>query len=47
MTVKPSFRGDAKHRTLMCDCTSGNLEIPGLVLADHPGMTECETPKTG
>src|SRR5215217_6184452 len=29
----PSFRGDAKHRTR-------NLEIQGLVLADHPGMTE-------
>jgi hypothetical protein len=28
----PSFRGDAKHRTR-------NLEIPGLVLAQHPGMT--------
>src|ERR1700733_6308764 len=28
----PSFRGDAQHRTR-------NLEIPGLVLSDHPGMT--------
>src|ERR1700688_83192 len=28
----PSFRGDAKHRTR-------NLEIPGLVLMHHPGMT--------
>src|SRR5712671_8096181 len=28
-----SFRGDAKHRTR-------NLEIPGLVLTHHPGMTE-------
>src|ERR1700740_3255508 len=27
-----SFRGDAKHRTR-------NLEIPGLVLPHHPGMT--------
>src|SRR6185312_16360387 len=27
-----SFRGDAKHRTR-------NLEIPGLPLARHPGMT--------
>src|ERR1700690_4300976 len=35
----PSFRGDAKHRTTMCHCTSENLEIPGLVLAHHPGMT--------
>src|SRR6266851_4637808 len=31
----PSFRGDAKHRTR-------NLEIPGLVLTHHPGMTESE-----
>ena len=23
----------------MCNCTSENLEIPGLVLAHHPGMT--------
>src|SRR5665647_2064775 len=30
---KASFRGDAKHRTR-------NLEIPGLVLTHHPGMTE-------
>src|SRR5579872_1124612 len=30
--VQPSFRGDAEHRTR-------NLEIPGLVLAHHPGMT--------
>jgi hypothetical protein len=30
--LSPSFRGDAKHRTR-------NLEIPGLVLAHHPGMT--------
>src|ERR1700709_1646203 len=29
----PSFQGDAKHRTR-------NLEIPGLVLTHHPGMTE-------
>ena len=32
--TKPSFRGDAKHRTR-------NLEVPGLVLTHHPGMTEC------
>ena len=31
-TCNPSFRGDAKHRTR-------NLEIPGLRLAAHPGMT--------
>jgi hypothetical protein len=30
--IPSSFRGDAKHRTR-------NLEIPGLVLAHHPGMT--------
>ena len=35
MTVQPSFRGDAKHRTR-------NLEIPGLVLTHHPGMTAFE-----
>ena len=23
----------------MCNCTSENLEIPGLALARHPGMT--------
>ena len=34
-----SFRGDAKHRATMCNCTSENLEIPGLVLTHHPGMT--------
>src|SRR5450759_1023655 len=33
---KPSFRGDAKHRTR-------NLEIPGLVLTHHPGMTARES----
>src|ERR1700686_1897737 len=32
---QPSFRGDAKHRTR-------NLEIPGLVLAHHPGMTKLD-----
>jgi hypothetical protein len=31
--VTSSFRGDAKHRTR-------NLEIPGLVLTHHPGMTK-------
>ncbi len=30
--VASSFRGDAKHRTR-------NLEIPGLVITRHPGMT--------
>jgi enamine deaminase RidA (YjgF/YER057c/UK114 family) len=36
--LSASFRGDAKHRTTMCYCTSENLEIPGLRFA-HPGMT--------
>jgi hypothetical protein len=31
-----SFRGDAKHRATMCNCTSENLEIPGLVLRTIP-----------
>ncbi len=42
----PSFRGDAKHRTTMCNCTSENLGIPRCAIAhlrsgpsDHPGMT--------
>jgi hypothetical protein len=30
MQLKPSFRGAKRTR---------NLEIPGLVLAHHPGMT--------
>jgi hypothetical protein len=32
----PSFQGDAKHRTTMCNCTSENLEIPGVVLRTIP-----------
>src|SRR6202011_1616637 len=28
-----SFRGDAKHRTTMCNCTSENLEIPRCAIA--------------
>jgi len=28
----------------MCSCTSGNLEIPGLVLTHHPGMTTRQFP---
>src|SRR5438045_6027928 len=32
LSSAPSFRGDAKHRTR-------NLEIPGLALSRHPGMT--------
>src|SRR6185312_6523708 len=35
----PSFRGDAKHRTMVRSCAPENLEIPGLVLSDRPGMT--------
>ena len=27
----------------MCNCTSENLEIPGLVLTHHPGMTATHT----
>jgi hypothetical protein len=41
--LKPSFRGDAKHQTTMCNCTSENLEIPGLVPTHHPGMTESKS----
>jgi hypothetical protein len=36
VTAKPSFRGDAQHRAMMCTCTSKNLEIPGLVLRTIP-----------
>src|SRR5271167_481850 len=28
LDTRSSFRGDAKHRTTMCNCTSENLEIP-------------------
>jgi len=31
-----SFRGDAEHRTTMCNCTSENLELPGLVVPTLP-----------
>src|SRR6202035_799923 len=34
-----------KHRTTMCNCTSENLEIPGLVLRHHPGMTVALLPR--
>jgi flagellar biosynthetic protein FliQ len=30
----------------MCGCTSENLEIPGLVLAHHPGMKKIEQSET-
>ena len=32
----PSFRGARKREPQMCNCTSGNLEIPGLVLRTIP-----------
>ena len=32
----PSFRGDAKHRTMVRNCAPENLEIPGLVLRTIP-----------
>ncbi len=38
-----SFRGDANHRATMCNRTSENLEIPGLVPTHHPGMTRSAT----
>ncbi|SDO32361.1 hypothetical protein SAMN05444050_3853 [Afipia sp. GAS231] len=31
--------GRAKREPQMRNCASGNLEIPGLVLTHHPGMT--------
>src|SRR5580704_5299468 len=38
-TRLPSFRGDARHRTTMCNRASENLEIPGSRYA-RPGMTK-------
>jgi 4-amino-4-deoxy-L-arabinose transferase-like glycosyltransferase len=35
----PRHSGAREARITMCNCTSENLEIPGLVLAHHPGMT--------
>src|SRR6185312_2097026 len=35
-----SFRVMRKHRTMVRNCAPGNLEIPGSVLPDRPGMTE-------
>src|SRR5579862_4107076 len=35
--IHRSFRGDAQHRTR-------NLELPGSVLSDRPGMTESFPP---
>src|ERR1700760_3523843 len=40
----PSFQGDAKHRTTVCNYTSENLEIPGLVLWTIP---ECRRRSSG
>jgi hypothetical protein len=34
--IEPSFRGDAKHRTMVRNRTPENLEIPGLVLRTIP-----------
>src|SRR5581483_5732127 len=34
-----SFRGDAKHRTMVRNCAPENLEVPGSVLAHRPGRT--------
>jgi hypothetical protein len=36
---RESFRRDAQRRTMVRNCAPENLEIPGLVLAHHPGMT--------
>src|SRR5581483_5775277 len=34
-----SFEGDAQRRTMVRTCAPENLEIPGSVLPDRPGMT--------
>jgi hypothetical protein len=34
-----SFRDGPKDQTSDAHCASGNLEIPGLALTRHPGMT--------
>jgi hypothetical protein len=37
MDFNPSFRGEREAiEPQMCSCTSGNLEIPGLVLRTIP-----------
>src|SRR5437762_14152717 len=36
---RSSFRGARKCEPQKCNCTSGHLEIPGLVFPDHTGMT--------
>ncbi len=38
-TQTPSFRGDAKHRTTMCDCTSENASQIPVRSCERPGMT--------
>src|SRR5712691_171431 len=50
VSVPSSFRGDAKHRTMVRNCAPENLEIPRCAIAhlrsgpsDHPGMTVRET----
>jgi hypothetical protein len=35
----PSFRGDAKASSYGAQLRTCNLEIPGSVLMDRPGMT--------
>jgi hypothetical protein len=37
-SILPSFRGDAKHRTMVRNCAPENLEIPGSPFG-RPGMT--------
>jgi hypothetical protein len=34
-----SFRGASKRRAMVRNCAPENLEIPGLALTHHPGMT--------
>jgi hypothetical protein len=35
-STPPSFRGDAKHRTMVRNCAPENLEIPGSMLRIAP-----------
>jgi len=41
-----SFRGDAKHRTMVRNCAPENLEIPGSRCA-RPGMTPRKNAERG
>jgi len=36
---EPAFRGARKREPQMCNCTSGNLEIPVRSFHERPGMT--------